>query len=355
MRRTAGYKVAVIGGGIFGSAAAVALGRAGHRVTLFEQMHDILQGASRTNHRRLHHGYHYPRSIETAIASQRSLEQFRTALGDSVVDGEKHFVAISRQDSLTSVDDYLSFCNEVGLPVFEEWPPFLRHTTIDWCTSVPEASIDIGRLRALFWRQFGDHRVDTRLNQRATLADLDAYERVVVAAYAGSNLAMVGSRLAAPRYRFEVCEKPIVQLPTAFHGVSVLVLDGPFVNLNPFGRPGEFMLGDVLHGKHSVTTGVFSLTPAGLIDQLDQGVVKIDSTHFERILGSFRRYFLGLENAEYRGSMFTTRTLLPDTGRTAARPSLVTRVDERTVVVLGGKLGTCIEAGQQVVDELASR
>ena len=64
-------RVKIIGAGIFGCMIAGELKRAGHEVVLIEKNSDIMQGASKFNHNRIHFGFHYPRSLSTA---QQSLE-----------------------------------------------------------------------------------------------------------------------------------------------------------------------------------------------------------------------------------------------------------------------------------------
>ena len=60
-------RVAVVGGGIFGCTTAWKLAKNGYEVDLFEKNDDIITQASSINQYRLHRGYHYPRSKETAI------------------------------------------------------------------------------------------------------------------------------------------------------------------------------------------------------------------------------------------------------------------------------------------------
>ena len=63
-------KIAVIGAGLFGSTIAIALASEGYDVELFDLKDDILSSASGINQYRLHRGYHYPRSVSTAISSK---------------------------------------------------------------------------------------------------------------------------------------------------------------------------------------------------------------------------------------------------------------------------------------------
>jgi len=57
----------VIGGGFFGCRLALALARNGARVAVIEKESALLSRASFNNQARVHHGYHYPRSILTGL------------------------------------------------------------------------------------------------------------------------------------------------------------------------------------------------------------------------------------------------------------------------------------------------
>ena len=86
-----GQRVAVIGGGIFGSTAAIYAARCGHEVHLFEKTSQLLQAASRINQYRLHSGYHYPRSPETADACIHGQSLFRAEYADALTGHVRHY------------------------------------------------------------------------------------------------------------------------------------------------------------------------------------------------------------------------------------------------------------------------
>ena len=69
-------RIAVVGGGIFGTTAALYAARAGHTVHLFEKRPSLLREASGINQYRLHRGYHYPRSTDTALSALQAESSF---------------------------------------------------------------------------------------------------------------------------------------------------------------------------------------------------------------------------------------------------------------------------------------
>ena len=58
--------VLIVGAGIFGCSIAHELSKNKINVTIVDSNSDIMLNASKNNHNRLHLGFHYPRSKETA-------------------------------------------------------------------------------------------------------------------------------------------------------------------------------------------------------------------------------------------------------------------------------------------------
>ena len=81
-------KALVVGAGVFGLSSALALTNYGFQVDVKEKSDNILNGASSINQYRLHKGYHYPRSKETAQECLDGLKTFKRKYGDCVVNGD---------------------------------------------------------------------------------------------------------------------------------------------------------------------------------------------------------------------------------------------------------------------------
>ena len=345
--------IAVVGGGIFGVTAAVKLAQQGYRVDLFESRPDILMAASGINQFRLHRGYHYPRSPETAQECQRTEASFVQEYAGAIVDDVTHYYAVAKQGSLVSASEYLAFCERQHLDYTVAWPRLVRRDALALCVKVTERLIDLDALRAICWDKLAHPRIRVRLNTEATASRLDAYEAIVVSAYAMNNAML--SHLSGEQvdYQFEFCEKPVVRLPKTFQKHSLVVMDGPFLCVDPFGRTGLFVMGNVVHAIHQSNIGKAPIMEERYRPLLNAGVIpQPPITRFTRFIAAAIEFVPELEHAEHVGSMFTIRAVLPYKDKTDERPTIVRSVSGRILTIFSGKIGTCVEAANDVVNRI---
>ncbi|WP_274918207.1 FAD-dependent oxidoreductase [Streptomyces sp. WZ-12] len=342
-------RIAVVGGGIFGATTAVELARTGYSVVLFEQSHTLLSAASSANQRRLHRGYHYPRGMDTVAAVMRAFGAFKTEYGAAIHNRSAHYVAIAKRNSLVTAERYLAFCDRVGLPYREEYPPFLRRRSVELSVRIAEAHIDINELRRLCSARLAAAGVEVRLRTRADRRTLREFDQVVLATYSSINALHPGPVSALPEYQFEVCEKPLVALPPMYLGHSLVIMDGPFMCLDQVAGTRRFLLGNVDHAIHATTVGPYPLIPGPLMQYVNAGLVRRPQvTRFPDFQRFARRYVTGFAEAGHLGSYFTVRAVLPHVETTDDRPTLVRRLDDRTVALFGGKIATCVASARQV-------
>ena len=219
-------KALVVGGGIFGTTAAVALSHNGYQVELHEELDDVMMGASDINQYRLHKGYHYPRSKETAQECLDGLKTFKRKYEQSVVNGKiEHYYAISSKESMTQPSQYLEFLNEMDLPYKKVDP--LPNTDITLKVE-EELFCNYGLYEAVRTKLWSSG-VEVIKNKTTTKDDFKGYDVVVVATYAKLNDLLEDKK----EYQFEVCEKPVVRLPQEYQGKSIVIMDGPFMCLDP--------------------------------------------------------------------------------------------------------------------------
>ena len=268
-------RVAVVGGGIFGTTAAIHAARAGHTVHLVEAATRLLSAASWVNQIRLHRGYHYPRSSETAQSCSAEQASFAEDYAEAIVTDVRHLsTGVARQGSLVSAAQFVAFCRDQSLPLRPATSPELINPVLADTFEASEASIDPDILLRLVPQRLAESGVQVHLGVRAGAPTLDAFDKIIVVAYAGNGEVLKALGHAPQTYQFEVCEKPVVNLPPQFGATDIVILDGPFMSVGPMGRTGAYVLGHVTHAIHATNVGAEADVPAALRDCLDQGTIR---------------------------------------------------------------------------------
>lgn len=343
--------VAVVGGGMFGVSAAIKLAESGVDVTLFEKSDDILTAASGSNQWRLHRGYHYPRSDETARAARESEPEFRELFGESVIRENDHYYAIA-DDSWVTPEEYLEFCERMNLEYERVDLPLVDDDRIDLSLKVRENHVDRDRLTERCWSLLDRHGVTVELEHEVeSLDQLSDFDRKVVCTYAGLNT-LVDADSLRRKYKFEVCEIPVVSLPDRYQGNNIIVVYGPYMSVDHWGAADTFAMGDFIHMVHESNTGYRPQISDEYEPLLNQGLVENpEPSNFPSFREHGSEFIPGVADAEHVGSMFTIRTKLPDVGESDARPSVVSEEDD-VIAVFGGKLATAVDAADEVVQLL---
>lgn len=346
-------KVAVCGGGLFGATAAAFAARAGHDVHLFEAKPRLIGGATSACYYRLHRGYHYPRSPETGLESLAAEASFRAEYGECVIDGGRQFYAIPDEAKVTPVG-FMKFMHRLRLP-FE----VVRNSDLvknAWVCRVQEPRIDAMWLAVLARRHVEEAGVTVHLDTEVT-DDLAAYDQVIVAAYAGTNRVLAALGLPPTEYKFQVVEKPIARLGPEFASTSVVVMDSCCVD--PHQATDGHALGHVSETIHAENVGTAPFIPEYVRPFIERGIIRnwedpehiSEVSRIQRVVDSIADY-IPVRSVEYRGSMYSVRAVLAGQEATDARPSLVTRPNDRVIRIFSGKLGTAVEAAKQAVAEV---
>ena len=347
------YKnVAVVGGGIFGCTTAWKLAKEGYNVTLYEKNDDIITQASNINQYRLHRGYHYPRSKETAIQSQWGETSFIKEYGDAIVNGDvEHYYCIAKEDSLVNPKQYWTFLNEINLPYVEKKLDFMHKNVVDLVVQVKEFLFNSDKLRKICWDKLNKYGVDVTLNTKYVDSKYNNDDYVINTTYA--NLNQLTPKDKQKDYQFELCEKPVIKLPEQYKNKSVVIMDGPFMCIDPYGDTGWHVMGNVVHAIHSTNVGKFPEYDSKFDNLLNKGIVKNPSiTNIDKFIESAKKFFIDIDKVKHIGSMFTFRTVLPNKDKDDARPTMVEKINNKMFSIFSGKIGTCVNAAEEVLNEI---
>src|SRR5215813_1419878 len=146
------------------------LRKTGRSVVLVEREPALLSRASLRNQARVHNGYHYPRSLLTALRSRLNYGRFLDEYADCVDRSFPHYYAIARGASKVTETQFAEFCRRIGAPLLS--PPvavkrLFDSSRIDAVFEVQECAFDADRLRARVTRDLHEAGVDVSLETEA--------------------------------------------------------------------------------------------------------------------------------------------------------------------------------------------
>lgn len=354
--------VAVVGAGIFGLLAAIRLAEEGFRVSVFDLNTTPMRGASKNNQNRLHLGFHYPRSPETAQQCIEGFDRFVKMYPECISTDFQNCYAIASQGSLTSELDYLNFCNSMGLN-YEILSPNhsdIQVRNVDLVIATAEAVYDAKALSKNILSRMAKLDVDVNLgvevktlNRKGSEIELSTseggdhhFDAVVNATYANQNYfdAMIGHAL--PERQFEYTAIPIISLFGKRAGMTIM--DGGFMTILPFGLSDQLLLYHVDHSVVDVHIG--DLMPASWLGSDSTPFSKIDKAKlFEEFKRSCGHFVPDIGHAKLQGWLHGPRMVLSRMERTDARPSVVRTLEANYVSVFSGKTDHATLTAEEIV------
>jgi glycerol-3-phosphate dehydrogenase len=310
-------KAVVIGGGVHGLSSAIALAREGVRVSLLEKHLGLMEGTSRATQNRAHLGYHYPRSPETAVECLKGLDFFKKKYPGSLFYIGEDYYLIERNESLTSFEQFKTFCDQVGLPYEIKMPP--RHLWneefIEGGFKVEEPVYNPEVLKRLLESEASELGVEIRTGSEVVgmedsegrykiislqEEETDTYDANLVInatyAYANNVMKILGLEEDMVRYVLQNTEVAIARSKAEVPALTIM--DGPFVTLLPFTDGGDgrlFLVYDVLNSVLDQKEGYF----------LDDS--KRRNSNWVKIMEHGEKYFPFFQNLEYIASLYGSR------------------------------------------------
>lgn len=346
--------VLVIGAGLFGTSVSLELAKIpGAEVELIESQNDIMKGASKCNHNRLHLGYHYLRSKPTAVQSIEGILSFMFNYGEAVIYQFPNYYAIAKTGSRTASEEFVEFCNSVGIGYDPEYPEpgLLDREMVDSCFKVPEPIFDYevlrnivrGRLRSL-------SNVRVRLGIKCSgierkpsgfevmlNGERRMYDVVVNATYHAINKFSKQLGLNVVPLRYEEVVIPYFLYPSDKIGLTVM--DGEFCSIMPKGQnKNEFLL---YHVKHSVLQ-------AQEADHMSLTETPVSDIEIDRIYRESQEFYPFLKEVKQFGFWQTFRAVHEN--RNDARVTELITYDEcdNYFSILSGKISTCMQVALEL-------
>lgn len=357
------YDHVIVGGGIYGCYAALRLKQLHPhaRILIVERENDLFRLATYNNQARVHNGYHYPRSILTGIRSRVNLPRFLSEFSDAVVSDFAQYYAISRRLSQVTPAQFEQFCSRIGAfltPAPEQVAQLFDEDLIEAVYSVSEPVFNADRLREIMREQISgtgiELRLDTEairiikaglgtlstlkletLDRRTVSTDEIVCEKLYNCTYARLNGLLNRSGLSTIRLRHEATEMALVELPPELQNIAVTVMCGPFFSLMPFPPRDLSTLSHVRYTPHFGWTD-----KPGDVPYSDYKPEFPLASRYDRMSRDASRYLPALAQARYVESLWSVKTILPQSDTNDSRPILYKHDPDATNVVsiLGGKI-----------------
>lgn len=336
-------KVLIVGAGVFGMTSAIELAKLGMNVTLCEELDDVMKCASGINQYRLHRGYHYPRSKDTALECLKSIKDFKRKYNQFIVSsGNEHYYSISKENSLVSAKEYIQFLDDLNL----DYKKVKSFKNSQLTILAKEELFNPMAMKRFLIDDMNLYNVNLKLNHKTNKNEFSDFDYIVISTYSKINELVDNKR----EYQFEICEKPVVKLSDEYKNKSVVVMDGPFMCLDPYGNTDYHVLGNVVHAIHATNIGYEPIISDNFKEYLNNGVIKNPKiTNIDKFIDTGKDYFDGFENLEHIGSMYTIRTVMSNREHDDARPTIVNRESDNIFSIFSGKIVTCVDAAKKLI------
>ncbi len=367
----------IIGAGLYGLYSALFCGQRGQSVTVLECDSRPFGRATYINQARVHQGYHYPRSLSTALKSAGYFQRFNEDFGFAINREFEKVYATSRQFSWSDGAQFKNFCRMAGIPCEELHPErFFKKGMCDGAFLTREYTYDARILCDYYLEKLKDlPNVEILYN-----ADIQSIERhadcyrvftadkpyetgfLLNATYAGANqiLDMVGFEKF--KIKYELCEIILCNVNDKLRQYGFTVMDGPFFSIMPFGKTGDHSLTSVTFTPHTTSYDAVPTFPCQeksgghcsprRLGNCNDCPAK-PQTAFPYMASLARKYLKDDYAFDYKGSLFSMKPILMSSEIDDSRPTVVRSYSTKPtfVAVLSGKINTVYDLDEVLSDE----
>jgi hypothetical protein len=347
-------RIAIIGAGVVGCTLAWKL-RASLQceVDLFERRDDILLETTAGTSNRLHYGYQYALSDETARTLSGYHHQFAAVYGDCVTASANYYGIAA--DSELSCLQYLNFCARCQLPVQPAEPAAIFTDRVLRSLLSAERSIDVTALRRICWQKLTGHGVNVFFS-KVSPAMLQGYDYVISTVYADPNL--LADAVQRADFHFGLCEMMVVKLPERYREISAMIVYGRFMTVDVLHGTDYHVLYCGTHGMLGAQVGKFPVVPdayRSLLYRTTPAAELRGRTRAALALRAAGRYFQGLEVAEHIASSFVIRVQSPSDVPNAVRRTTLSELKDSWFSISASKISSCVTIADQMIDLIRRR
>lgn len=348
------YDTVIIGGGFYGMRIAQflveSLGQ--KKVLIIEKESDTMQRASYNNQARVHNGYHYPRSVLTALRSRVNLPIFSKEYEDAIVTDFDKYYGIAKTFSKVSAKQFQRFFERIEAEVTPapEAMQYFDKRLIEEVFLVKEYAFNSKKIRESLINRLSRLDVDINTKEEVktinktnngirVITDKANYETnfVLNTGYSSINVINKASKLPVLPLKHELTEMCLVTMPPRLANKAFTIMCGPFFSLMPFPDKNSYTMSHVRYTPHQEwrdEDGVKNLDK--MFDK------KKITSKFPLMHADIKRYMPDAANITYNDeSLWEFKTVLTASEDDDSRPILY-KADyggiKNYVCIMGGKI-----------------
>lgn len=365
------YDVLVIGGGFYGAYIAEHFAKMGKSVTLCEKEDNLMLRASFSNQARVHNGYHYPRSILTALKSRISFPRFNEEFKECIDDSFDKYYLIGKSLSKITASQFQGFCKRIGAPcepASKSIKGLINQKLVENTFKTIEYAFDAVKLRKTMFIRLQNAGVKIMLSTtvesvkksdsglQVTLTTLldeplnIRAKQVFNCTYSMINSVTSKSELDTIPLKHEMTEICLVDVPVELKGIGITVMCGPFFSTMPFPSTDFHTFSHVRYTPHY---DWFDKSGVDFFDGHNYHATSKHHSAWRKMQQDAARYIPILSECEYKSSLWEVKTILPQSEADDSRPILFKQNYglKGFHCVMGGKIDNIYD----VIDVISSK
>lgn len=372
------YDKIIIGAGLYGLYSALYSCKKGQNVIVLECDDAPFKRATYINQARVHQGYHYPRSISTALKSAGYFERFNKDYAFCVNKEFNQIYATSSQYSWSDGKQFKDFCKAANIPCEElHASNYFKDGMCDGVFRTREYTYDALILKDYLLDELSKYEnavtikygvkinaIEKSINTYVIRTeDGNTYESsfVLNSTYAGTNQILEMAGFEKFGIKYELCEIILCYVNDKLKEVGFTVMDGPFFSIMPFGKTGYHSLTSVTFTPHTTS---YDEVPTFSCQGESNGHCSTKrlgncndcpakpATAFPYMANLARKYMLDDYQFEYKKSLFSMKPILMSSEIDDSRPTVIRTYSKNPtfVGVLSGKINTVYDL-DEVLDD----
>ena len=364
----------VIGAGLYGLYTALKYGEKNEKVVILECDSEAFARATYVNQARIHMGYHYPRSISTAIKSKNYFDRFCKDYDKSILSEFKQIYATSSNFSWTNAQQFEKFCNDAGIMCEAiNRQKYFKNDSVDGAFLTQEYTYDAMILKQLLLDEIS-LMSNVSIVYNVDIKQIDKVEKnyvlktnfgdyvtnyLINTTYASCNQIHKMLGIQPFKIKYELCEIILCKVNDNLKDIGLTIMDGPFFSIMPFGKTGYHSLTSVTFTPHVASyddlptfdcqkrsNGTCSPKKLG---NCNKCVAKPDSA-WPYMSSLAKKYMNDELKFEYVKSLYSMKPIFKASEIDDSRPTVIKKLSDNPtfISVLSGKINTMYDLDEVI-------